>query len=182
MHTSLPRPFFADREFYARELERFYFQRWICAGRADQIPHAGDYFTRASATRASSSLATRMARSTPLFNVCRHRGTRLCEQPEGHFAGRIQCPYHAWTYDLAEGCSQRRIWHRSSAERTIRSIGQAARSGMGTSSSTSAQALRIAHQRCRSRCHPPRASSPISRTRFAPWRMRDLRSAPADRL
>jgi Rieske 2Fe-2S family protein len=33
--------------------------------------------------------------------VCRHRGTRLCDAPEGTFPGSIQCPYHAWTYDLA---------------------------------------------------------------------------------
>src|SRR5262249_53305632 len=36
-----------------------------------------------------------------LFNVCRHRGTRLSERAEGHFVERIQCPYHAWTYDLS---------------------------------------------------------------------------------
>ena len=36
-----------------------------------------------------------------LFNVCRHRGTRLCEQAAGHFADRIQCPYHDWTYGLS---------------------------------------------------------------------------------
>ena len=46
MHTTLPRKFYADPEFYRAELERFYFNRWICAGRADQIPNAGDYFTR----------------------------------------------------------------------------------------------------------------------------------------
>ena len=33
-------------------------------------------------------------------NVCRHRGTRLCTEPSGQFAGSIQCPYHAWTYGL----------------------------------------------------------------------------------
>jgi Rieske 2Fe-2S family protein len=36
-----------------------------------------------------------------MFNVCRHRGTRLTERGEGHFVDRIQCPYHAWTYDLS---------------------------------------------------------------------------------
>src|SRR5262249_44540148 len=35
------------------------------------------------------------------FNVCRHRGTRLCTAAEGRFGETIQCPYHAWTYDLA---------------------------------------------------------------------------------
>src|SRR5262245_46173365 len=46
MHTTLPRHFYADPDFYRGELERFYFARWICAGRADAIPHAGDYFVR----------------------------------------------------------------------------------------------------------------------------------------
>jgi len=46
MHTTLPGKFYADPEFYRAELERFYFNRWICAGRADQIPNAGDYFVR----------------------------------------------------------------------------------------------------------------------------------------
>src|SRR5262249_33088074 len=28
------------------------------------------------------------------------RGTLLCEEAEGKLPGRIQCPYHAWTYAL----------------------------------------------------------------------------------
>lgn len=32
------------------------------------------------------------------YNVCRHRGTRLCTAPEGNFDGRIRCSYHGWTY------------------------------------------------------------------------------------
>jgi Rieske 2Fe-2S family protein len=100
MHTTLPRRFYADADFYRAELERFYFNRWMCAGRADQIPNAGDYFTRAIGDE--SVIVTRDASGAihALFNVCRHRGTRLCERPDGHFADRIQCPYHAWTYDL----------------------------------------------------------------------------------
>ncbi len=100
MPTTLPRHFYADPEFYRRELERFYFHRWICAGRADQIPNAGDYFTRSLAD--DSVIVTRDVSGAihALFNVCRHRGTRLSEQAEGHFIERIQCPYHAWTYDL----------------------------------------------------------------------------------
>ncbi len=44
------------------------------------------------------------------YNVCRHRGARLCREPAagagqpplagGVAAGRITCPYHQWTYDL----------------------------------------------------------------------------------
>ena len=100
MKTTLPRKFYADEAFYRAELERFYFDRWIGAGRADQIPNAGDYFVRTLAD--DSVIVTRDASGGvhALFNVCRHRGTRICEQPSGHFVDRIQCPYHAWTYDL----------------------------------------------------------------------------------
>ena len=101
MHTTLPRRFYADPDFYRRELERFYFNRWICAGRADQIPTSGDYFTRTLADESVIVTRDSAGEIHALFNVCRHRGTRLCEQTEGHLVERIQCPYHAWTYDLS---------------------------------------------------------------------------------
>jgi len=100
MHTTLPRRFYADPEFYRVELERFYVNRWICAGRADAIPRAGDYFTRAIGDESLIVTRTGSGDIEALFNVCRHRGTRLCDEPEGHFTDRIQCPYHNWTYDL----------------------------------------------------------------------------------
>ena len=34
------------------------------------------------------------------YNVCRHRGTRICEEDQGRFSSSIQCSYHAWTYGL----------------------------------------------------------------------------------
>jgi Rieske 2Fe-2S family protein len=100
MYTTLSRRYYADPVFYQAELERFFFNRWVCAGRADQIPDAGDFFTRSIADE--SVIVTRDASGTihALFNVCRHRGTRMCDRSEGHFVERIQCPYHAWTYDL----------------------------------------------------------------------------------
>ena len=101
MHTTLPRRFYADADLYRRELERFYFNRWICAGRADQITDVGDYVTRTLGDE--SVIITRDASGAihAVFNVCRHRGTRICDNASGRFADRIQCPYHAWTYDLA---------------------------------------------------------------------------------
>jgi Rieske 2Fe-2S family protein len=34
------------------------------------------------------------------YKVCRHRGTRLCDEEEGTFTGPIRSPYHGWSYGL----------------------------------------------------------------------------------
>ncbi len=98
--TTLPAKYFTDADVFRAEMERFFFQKWICAGRADQIPAAGDYFLREVA--GESVIITRDAGGAvrAFYNVCRHRGTRICATPQGAFAGRITCPYHGWTYAL----------------------------------------------------------------------------------
>jgi phenylpropionate dioxygenase-like ring-hydroxylating dioxygenase large terminal subunit len=35
------------------------------------------------------------------YNLCRHRGARLVAEPCSAKRGRIVCPYHAWSFDLA---------------------------------------------------------------------------------
>ncbi len=97
---TLPARYYTDVSLFRREIESFFFEGWICAGRADNIPNPGDYFLREIAGE-SLIVVRRDAGSVEAFyNVCRHRGTRLCSSPEGSFAGRIQCPYHGWTYGL----------------------------------------------------------------------------------
>ncbi|MDB5072969.1 MAG: hypothetical protein JWM87_4080 [Candidatus Eremiobacteraeota bacterium] len=87
-------------DVYAREQERIFARDWICAGRTEQLERAGDFVLAEIA--GESIIVTRGtdARIRAFYNVCRHRGTRLCTQPSGRFAGAIQCPYHAWTYAL----------------------------------------------------------------------------------
>ncbi len=97
--TTLPQPYFVSPEVFAEERVRIFSEHWICVGHQSQLGQAGDYFV---ATVAGESLVVTRAASGELhafFNVCRHRGTRLCENEHGH-AAAIQCPYHAWTYAL----------------------------------------------------------------------------------
>jgi len=69
-------------------------------GRAERIPNPGDYFLREIAGESIIIARGDSGRVEAFYNVCRHRGTRLCSAEEGSFAGRIQCPYHGWTYGL----------------------------------------------------------------------------------
>jgi Rieske 2Fe-2S family protein len=100
LHTTLPGRYYTDAEHFRREMERFYFGRWICAGRSEQVAAPGDFFLREIA--GESVIVTRDAAGEvrAFYNVCRHRGTRLCVDAEGAFPGRIACPYHGWTYGL----------------------------------------------------------------------------------
>jgi Rieske 2Fe-2S family protein len=98
-HT-LPAAWYVDPKVYEDERGRVFGQSWQCVGRAEQLASPGDYFVADIA--GESLIVTRDADARPhaFYNVCRHRGTRICEAASGHFQGSIMCPYHAWTYGL----------------------------------------------------------------------------------
>lgn len=98
-HT-LPRRYFTSPELFALEAEKIFLQRWLCVGRERQIARPGDYFLQQVGNESIIILRDRSDRVRAFYNVCRHRGTRLCEEHRGQLAGTIQCPYHAWTYSL----------------------------------------------------------------------------------
>jgi len=97
---TLPARYYTDPDQFKKEVEAFYCQNWVCAGRADTIPNSGDYFVRDVAGESIVILRDTAGQVRAFFDVCRHRGTRLCEAPEGNFGSRIRCPYHNWTYAL----------------------------------------------------------------------------------
>ncbi len=97
---TLPGRYYTSPEVFAAEAERIFSSRWICIGRAASFAEPGAYRL---ADVGNESLIVVRDRSGVLrahYNVCRHRGTRLCEAAEGRFSETIQCPYHAWTYAL----------------------------------------------------------------------------------
>ena len=100
---SLPARYYIDPDYYRTELEWFFFGMWIHAGRADEIPNPGDFLVRDVAGESLIVVRRDGGELSAFFNVCGHRGTRLTEEKAGRFASTIQCPYHAWTYDL-KGC------------------------------------------------------------------------------
>jgi len=97
---TLPGRYYTDPEIFRGEMETFFLQMWISSGRSEQIPNVDDYFLCEVA--GESIIVTRESAGgvKAFYNVCRHRGTRMCHEEQGRFAGRIQCPYHGWTYGL----------------------------------------------------------------------------------
>ena len=97
---SLPARYYIDPDYYRAELEWYFGAMWFYAGRADEIPGRGDYVLREVAGESLIVVRGDRGEINAFYNVCRHRGTRLCEHESGSTGSTIRCPYHAWAYDL----------------------------------------------------------------------------------
>ncbi|HJT69631.1 MAG TPA: aromatic ring-hydroxylating dioxygenase subunit alpha [Terriglobales bacterium] len=97
---TLPARYYTDPQVFRDELERFYCESWVCAGRTEQVGNPGEYFLREVAGESIIITRDRDQNVRAFYNVCRHRGTRLVTEATGTFSGRIQCGYHGWTYGL----------------------------------------------------------------------------------
>ena len=96
---TLPQRYFVSPEIFAKEQELIFSTRWVLVGHQSQIAKAGDYFVQEVAGESVIVVRDQRGEAHGFYNVCRHRGTRLCEDMTGH-SSTIRCPYHAWTYGL----------------------------------------------------------------------------------
>jgi Rieske 2Fe-2S family protein len=95
---TMPGRYYTSPEIFAEEREKLLRERWFCVGRVERLAQPGDYFLQELAGESIIVLRDRNGTARAFYNVCRHRGTRLCEEERGQFSETIQCPYHAWTY------------------------------------------------------------------------------------
>jgi Rieske 2Fe-2S family protein len=98
---TLPGRYYVSGEVFRAEQERIFKGQWLCAGRGSEIARPGDYKLVEVGVESLILVRGKDGVARALYNVCRHRGTRMCTAPQGAFASTIQCPYHAWTYDLS---------------------------------------------------------------------------------
>jgi choline monooxygenase len=95
---TLPYSWYADPTVALLEQERLFARHWQYVARADQLAEPGSFATAAVGSLPVVLVRGRDGELRGFVNVCRHRGFLLCEGD-----GRretLQCPYHAWTYDL----------------------------------------------------------------------------------
>jgi carnitine monooxygenase subunit len=97
---SLPGWIYRDVDFLEAEKERVFATSWQVICHLNDIPKSGDYHTLDFLGEPLVAVRGADGGVKAFFNVCRHRGARLVDGGSGHCAGRIVCPYHAWTYDL----------------------------------------------------------------------------------
>jgi glycine betaine catabolism A len=110
LEPTLPSSWYRSEEVYALERERIFCREWVCVAREEELPQPNASRVIEVAGESILLLRNRAGRLTAFYNVCRHRGARLCRDatlpppatrlPGGISGGRITCPYHQWTYDF----------------------------------------------------------------------------------
>lgn len=89
---------YSSRAYHDGERERLWMRVWQVAGRADDIPAAGDWMVHTIFDQSYIVVRGKDDKVRGFVNACRHRGNAFC-QGQGHSA-RFTCPYHNWTYGL----------------------------------------------------------------------------------
>lgn len=98
--NTLSREYYTDPKILDLEYEKIFFKNWLCVGRSSQISENGSYFVQNIGKESVIILRDSTGVLKAFYNVCRHRGTRICEKSSGQFSKSIQCGYHGWTYNL----------------------------------------------------------------------------------
>jgi phenylpropionate dioxygenase-like ring-hydroxylating dioxygenase large terminal subunit len=96
---SLDQRFYCDDSIFAEDMAQIVTRKWIVAGHVDRIRRKGDYFLFKVDKESIIVIRSDDATVSAFYNVCRHRGSVICTEPQGRVA-RLTCPYHAWSYGL----------------------------------------------------------------------------------
>ena len=97
-HT-LDQAFYRDPDIFELDMDVLA-HKWTLIDHASRLPKKGDYLV-VDLGAADSYIIVRGNddQIRGFHNVCRHRGSRLCDSGEGH-TSLFVCPYHSWSYRL----------------------------------------------------------------------------------
>src|SRR5688572_15682692 len=97
---SLPAWIYHDPDFFALEKQSIFRNSWQLVCHLSDVPKPGDYHSFDFLGESVFVVRGEDGQVRSFHNVCRHRASRLVDEPKGHCGRRITCPYHAWTYSL----------------------------------------------------------------------------------
>lgn len=95
---SLEQAFYTSPEVYDLERQGWLAEQWYVMAHVSELPEVGSYIVRELLGESLIILRDADQNLRGFYNVCRHRGSRICER-DGRASG-LTCPYHAWSYRL----------------------------------------------------------------------------------
>ncbi|WP_077032908.1 aromatic ring-hydroxylating dioxygenase subunit alpha [Pelomonas sp. KK5] len=96
--SSRPAASFTDPAVYAQEQREVFRRVPVPVALSVQVPEP-QMFLALEAYGLPLLLSRDAKGQVHVFlNACQHKGSKLVERSDAHKAGRVSCPYHAWTY------------------------------------------------------------------------------------
>jgi choline monooxygenase len=95
---TVPWSWYSDPAILALEMKRIFRCSWQYAGHLGELQGPGSYFASSSGPVPIVITLDADGVLRGFVNVCRHRGAIVATDAKRR--GTLQCPYHAWTYDL----------------------------------------------------------------------------------
>ena len=95
----IPKERYISKEYMELEWERMWTKVWNWAGRLQDIPNPGDYFTTELGSESILIVRETEDKIRAFYNVCPHRGNQIRNVGIGH-AETFQCAYHFFEFDL----------------------------------------------------------------------------------
>ena len=100
---TLESPFYTSPSIFWHEVGTILARKWLFVDHISRVKRPGDYVVYDIANESVIITMDETRRMRAFANVCRHRGTRICTQAEGH-ARTLVCRYHGWQYALDGRC------------------------------------------------------------------------------
>ena len=78
LNRTLPSRYYFDPDIFEQEKECIFYNSWVGVGRVEEVAKAGDYIVREIGDQGIIVVKTKSGEIRAFYNVCRHRGNRLC--------------------------------------------------------------------------------------------------------
>ena len=93
---------FTSDEFWDLEQKYLWPRSWVLAGRAEDIPNVGDFFTFDDLGVPILLIRGKDSQVRAFYNTCQHRGAPVVREASGT-SKLLRCQYHSWSYDIDSG-------------------------------------------------------------------------------
>ena len=91
---------YTSNELHDLEMSELFRREWMLAGHVSDVPMPGDYLTLEVGPERVLVVRDDQETLRAFHNVCRHRGSRVVPNSQGHCGHVMRCPFHGWTYSL----------------------------------------------------------------------------------
>lgn len=99
--TRVPLVVYTDPDIYQREHEAiFRGPVWHFLGLEIEVPNEGDYLATSVGDIGVLIIRKADGSISAVVNRCSHKGSSICNDPEGNTKNGLTCPYHNWIFDL----------------------------------------------------------------------------------